>query len=84
MPVLADLDGDGRYEALIGIYERGRGAGLACLKGDGAPRWKWFWPAEVAGPEHRPVKGWTVGKFSGRETFDVFLSTRVNAQESSG
>lgn len=84
MPVLADLDGDGINEVLVGIYERGLGAGLACLNGDGTSRWKWFWPAEVPGPEHRPIRSWTVGRFGRHEAFDVFLSTRISAQGSSG
>ena len=83
-PVLADLDGDGLQEILIGVYERGRGAGMACLNSKGLPRWKWFWPAGVPGPEHRPIRGWTVGRFGGRETLDVFLATHTNSQTGSG
>jgi len=82
--VLADLNGDGRHEALVGIYERGRGAGLACLSGDGKPIWKWFWSGEVAGSEIRPIRGWTVGRFSGRDGLDVFVATRLCAQMSGG
>ena len=81
--VIADLDSDDRREVLIGVYERGRGAGLACVNSDGVPRWKWFWPAEISGPEHRPIRGWTVGRFGGRKTLDVFLATRAGAQTAS-
>ena len=82
--VLADLDGDGRHETLVGIYERARGAGLACLSGDGKPIWKWFWSGDVSGPEIRPIRGWTVGRFSGRDRLDVFVATRLCMQMSGG
>lgn len=82
-PLLADLDGDGKHEVLGGVYQGGRGAGLACLEGDGTQRWAWFWPAQVPGPQHRPVRKWTVGRFGGREDLDVFVSTRVGDQTGS-
>ena len=83
-PVLADLDGDGRYEVLIGTYQRDKGAGLACLNGDGSTRWQWFWPAPVPGPEYRSLKTWVVGRFSNQAGLDIYLSTRANSQTDGG
>jgi hypothetical protein len=61
-PVVADLDGDGVKEILLGQPPEH----LSILDAQGRVRWTCALPAK---PTH-----WTYGNFTGRETFDLYAS----------
>ncbi|NPV48252.1 MAG: VCBS repeat-containing protein [Armatimonadetes bacterium] len=73
----ADVDGDGRYETLMGCLGARGGLGIRLVDATGQTRWQADIPGAVETPLYTALTRATFGDFNGDGTLDVYVSARM-------
>ncbi|MBI3923117.1 MAG: VCBS repeat-containing protein [Armatimonadetes bacterium] len=77
MPLVADVDGDGKKEVLVACVAGEGGAGVQLLDSTGKTRWKTALPGITFTSLYAPISRATFGDFNHDDHLDVYVAARI-------